>query len=88
MSHSVRTVFADAHLIDAFSMVPPDIGLASAGHKAPAGILLAKSEDECKPDGLYRLQISMQAEAVTCYKFSTFLMALWKPLLQPCNHQR
>ena len=54
-------VFADAHLIDAFSMgSAPDRGLASAGHKASAGSLLAKSEDECKPDGLYRVQMSIQ----------------------------
>ncbi|DBA69751.1 TPA: hypothetical protein ACH3X2_012475 [Trebouxia sp. C0005] len=71
VTFSAHRFFADAHLIDAFSMVPPNRGLASAGHKA-SGSLLAMSEDECKPDGLGRVQTSMQADAVTCHKFLHF----------------
>lgn len=76
------------HLMHLFGMVPPDRGLASAGQKASTGSLLAKSEDDCKPDGLYRVQMSTQADAMTCYNISTIPMALWKPLLQPCIYQR
>lgn len=88
VTFSAHWCLLDAHLIHPFSMVPPDRGLVSAGQKASAGSLLAKSEDECQPDGLYRVHMSMQADAVTFYKIYTLPMALWKHLLQPCNHQR
>ncbi len=49
-------------------MAPPDRVLASVGHTA-SGSLLAKSEDESKPDGVCRVRLNMQTDAVTFYNF-------------------
>ncbi len=61
-------MLSNAHLTDALSMAPPDQVLASAGHTA-FGSLSAVSADEFKPDGVYRLQLDMQADAVTFHSF-------------------
>ncbi len=57
-------MLSNAHLTDALSMAPPDQVPVSAGHTA-FGSLPAVSADGFKPDGAYRLQLDMQADAMT-----------------------
>jgi hypothetical protein len=61
-------MLSNAHLTDALSMAPPDQVFASAGHTA-FGSLPAVSVDRFKPDGVCRLPLDMQADAVTFYSF-------------------